>query len=142
MKPSDKPTGTVARAMRAFFRSHLDIQWRGGPRFRLVEPDHAQKAAARTAEAAERERQELAQMIQLLGESLGQTPGTRDSLRHLVFVEQALQRVGLEALHSVPLDVLHKALVQFEGLVSNWSPAGLATLRSKMAVAIAERSDD
>jgi hypothetical protein len=35
--------------------------------------------------------------------------------------------------------VLQHALAQLEGLVTNWSPVGLASLRSKMAVAIIDR---
>jgi hypothetical protein len=66
-------------------------------------------------------------------------PETRATLKQLVFVEHALQKKGLRALHKLPLPVLQKALEQFEGLVTNWSPAGLANLRSKMAVAIIDR---
>lgn len=142
MKPSDKPTGAVARVMRAIFHSRVELQWRGGPRLRLVAPGHAREAAAQVEEVAQRERSELAAMLAQLGEALGQAPGTRDSLRHLVYVEQALQRMGLDALHAVPLDVLQRALVQFESQVTNWSQVGLATLRSKMAVAITEREDE
>jgi len=35
--------------------------------------------------------------------------------------------------------VLQRALDQLEGLVTNWSPRGLAGLRSRMAVAIIDR---
>ena len=35
--------------------------------------------------------------------------------------------------------MLQRALEQLEGLVTNWSPVGLANLRSKMAVAIIDR---
>jgi hypothetical protein len=66
-------------------------------------------------------------------------PETRQTMRHLVFVEQALAKKGLKALHKLPLDVLQHALAQLEGLVTNWSPVGLASLRSKMAVAIIDR---
>ncbi|MEO5733709.1 MAG: hypothetical protein ABIN96_17035, partial [Rubrivivax sp.] len=64
---------------------------------------------------------------------------TRPTLRHLVFVEHALAKKGLRALHKLPLDVLQRALEQLEGMVTNWSPTGLASLRSRMAVAIIDR---
>ena len=54
-------------------------------------------------------------------------------------VEQALAKKGVRALRKLPLDVLRRALDQLEGLVTNWSPVGLAALRSKMAVTIIER---
>ena len=67
-------------------------------------------------------------------------PDIRPELGHLAYLETALMQQGLLALDTIPVDVLHKALDQFEGLVSNWAPRGLATLRSKMAVALSERS--
>lgn len=88
---------------------------------------------------AERERTDLALMKEQLGALLAELPETRQTLRHLVFVEHALHKKGLRALHKLPLDVLEHALSQLEGLVTNWSPTGLASLRSKMAVAIIDR---
>jgi hypothetical protein len=86
-----------------------------------------------------KEAQELALMRQQLADLLDLGNSTRHTMRHLVFLEQALAKKGLRALHKLPLDVLERALEQFEGLVTNWSPAGLASLRSKMAVAIIDR---
>jgi hypothetical protein len=78
-------------------------------------------------------------MLQQLRALLAELPQARQTLRHLVFVEQALAKKGLRALHKLPLEVLQRALEQLEGLVTNWSPTGLASLRSKMAVAIIDR---
>ena len=78
-------------------------------------------------------------MRKQLAELLDELPETRQALRHLVFVEHAIGKHGLKALHKLPVDVLERALSQFEGLVTNWSPVGLASLRSKMAVAIIDR---
>jgi hypothetical protein len=86
-----------------------------------------------------REKVELHTMRCELAALLNELPETRQTMRHLVFVEQALARKGLRALHKLPLDLLQRALDQLEGLVTNWSPAGLANLRSKMAVAIIDR---
>ena len=78
-------------------------------------------------------------MLLQLAHVLADGPDTRSTLRHLVFVEHALNRKGLRALDKLPVDVLQRALEQLEGVVSNWSPVGLANLRSKMAVAIIDR---
>ncbi len=88
---------------------------------------------------AERERIELSLMREQLARLLDEQPETRPTLRHLVFVEHALLKKGLRALHKLPLDVLQRALDQLEGMVTNWSPTGLASLRSRMAVAIIDR---
>ena len=69
-------------------------------------------------------------------------PDNRSTLRHLAFIEHALGKKGLRALHKVPYDVLKRALDQFEGLVVNWSDEGLAALRSKMAVTLIEREPE
>ena len=93
----------------------------------------------RAEEAARVGKKELELMIGQLAAVLDEMPDTRQTMRHLVFVQHALEKKGLRALHKLPLDVLQRALEQFEGLVTNWSPVGLAGLRSKMAVAIIDR---
>ena len=97
------------------------------------------KKVSRQELAVRKDKQELALILDQLGALLAEVPETRAALRHLVFVEHALSKKGLRALHKLPLDVLQRALEQLEGLVTNWSPAGLASLRSKMAVAIIDR---
>ena len=67
---------------------------------------------------------------------------TRRVMRHLGYVERALATRGQEALNDLPVEVLAKALKQFESLVSNWSEPLLAGLRSQMAMAVLRRSDD
>ena len=64
--------------------------------------------------------------------------GARDKPASAGFFEQALPRRDC-ARSTNCAEVLTHALEQLEGLVTNWSPVGLATLRSKMAVAIIER---
>jgi hypothetical protein len=64
---------------------------------------------------------------------------SRSHLRHLAFVEHALEKKGWRGLYKIPLPVLQKGLEQLEELVTNWSPLGLACLRSKMAVAVIDR---
>ena len=69
-------------------------------------------------------------------------PGTRRVMRHLVYFERALAADGLRALIEIPEEVLSTALEQLEKLVSNWSNRELATLRSKMSVAVVNRQKD
>ena len=91
------------------------------------------------AQAAAKESLELELMRSQLAAVLDELPETRSTLRHLAFVDDALGKKGLRALDELPLDLMRHALDQFEGLVMNWSPAGLASLRSKMAVATIRR---
>ncbi len=67
---------------------------------------------------------------------------TRRVMRHLAFFERALAKHGLKAVAEVPVEVLSAAVGQLETLVSNWSNPRLAELRSKMAVALVDRSRD
>jgi hypothetical protein len=81
----------------------------------------------------------LAQMQDELAALLDESAGIRRTMRALAMFDEAFAAEGLAALDNVPLPVLTKALEQFESLVSNWSPVGLATLRSKMSVAAGSR---
>jgi hypothetical protein len=69
-------------------------------------------------------------------------PATRRVMRHLACVDRALAVQGMKALAEVPVEVLSIAVEQLEILVSNWSNPQLAALRSKMAVAIVDRTQD
>jgi hypothetical protein len=130
------------RAAVAFFSHDVTVRRsREGLKVVLQARDAPGKPGLGKREQAqlEKEQAELQLMLAELGALLDQQPGSRQTLRHVDFVRQALQKKGLRALHQVPLDVLQRALEQFESLVSNWSPVGLASLRSKMAVAIIDR---
>lgn len=136
----------IVRAVRhgvtAFFKADLKLQRaESGVRIVLQEKsaEPRPKPPSRAEKTAQREQQELELMRAQLAQLLGELPGTRETMKHLVLVEQALARKGLRALHKVPLDVLRRAHVQLEGLVTNWTPVGLASLRSRMAVAIIDR---
>ncbi|MDP2004857.1 MAG: hypothetical protein Q8K45_04210 [Rubrivivax sp.] len=131
----------VSKGFTAFFTHDVEIK-RAPEGVQLVLLEHsaaAAKALTREQEAARLAKQELALMRSQLAELLDELPETRHTLRHLVFVEHAIGKHGLKALHKLPVDVMERALSQFEGLVTNWSPVGLASLRSKMAVAIIDR---
>jgi hypothetical protein len=132
----------LRRAAQAFFRDDVALK-RDEAGLRLTLEDRsaapAQRLPSATELAAERQRRELKVMLVQLADTLDEMPETRETLRHLVFVEHALHKKGLRALKKVPLEVLIRALEQFEGLVTNWSADGLANLRSKMAVTVIER---
>lgn len=135
--------GPLRQAASAFFRHEVALR-RGENGVQIVLQERAgrsdkKRRPARDEETAKKEAAELALMREQLGTLLSELPETRRTLRALVAVEHALARKGLRALRRMPLDVLKRALEQFEGLVSNWSPVGLANLRSKMAVTIIER---
>ena len=132
----------IKRATVAFFSHDLALQ-RSRQGLTVVlqarAPGGTGRLGVREEAKLNKEREELALMLQELDALLDEQPGSRQTLRHIDYLRQALQKKGLRALHKVPLDVLQRALEQFESLVSNWSPVGLASLRSKMAVAIIDR---
>ena len=145
MRFIDALTKPLRRAYSVVFREHVSlVVQKQGVRVVLRErpmvPAQGQPPSAAEL-AARREQEKFKLMQQQLAELLDDLPETRETLRHLVFVEQALARKGLRALNRLPVDVLKRALEQLEGLVVNWSPVGLATLRSRIAVALIERED-
>lgn len=135
----------LKNAVLAFFRHDLAVR-RDEGRVRLVLEDRLQepkpRLPSRAEQAAQKESHELASAREDLARLLDQDSRLRSTLRHLAFVEHALEKKGWRGLYKVPLDVLQKALSQLEDLVTNWSPEGLACLRSKMAVAVIDREHD
>ncbi len=142
MNPISRLLAPLRQVAAAFFKHDVALRREHG-RLEVVLQERSAKpgkrAPSREDQARRKEKQELDLVRQQLATLLDELPETRDTMRHLVFVEQAIARKGLRALHRVPLDVLQRALEQLEGLVTNWSPEGLANLRSKMAVAIIDR---
>lgn len=136
-----KTRSPLSRAVHLIFRCQVQLRWQGGPRLALVERAGA-SADTPQAQRARREQAELALILQQLAAVLDEDEDIRPSLRHLGYVEQALMAEGLRSLYGLPLDVLQRAHEQFEGLVTNWSPHGLASLRSRMAVAVSERAGE
>jgi hypothetical protein len=133
----------LKQAVAAFFRHDIALR-RADDGVHIVLEERATqpgkgKPPTRAEAQARKERHELELMREQLAQLLDEMPETRQTMRHLVFVEHALSRKGLKALRKLPLDVLERALEQLEGLVTNWSPAGLASLRSRMAVSIIDR---
>jgi hypothetical protein len=131
----------LRQAAVAFFKHDVALRREpGGVQIVLEERGPGgQRLPSRAELARKQEKLEVALMLEQLDGLLSDMPETRQTMRHLVFVEQSLAKKGLKALHKLPLNVLQHALAQLEGLVTNWSPVGLANLRSKMAVAIIDR---
>lgn len=146
-KMSSKPAllKPLKRALSAFFKHDLTIK-RDDAGVRLVLEDRLQPVQERPLTRAElgarKEERLLALAREQLAAVLDHDADARGRLRHLAHLEHALRKKGWRGLHKVPLEVLQRGLEQFEGLVSNWSPEGLAGLRSKMAVAVIEREND
>ncbi|HWH82813.1 MAG TPA: hypothetical protein VNU71_11320, partial [Burkholderiaceae bacterium] len=91
--------------------------------------------AART-QAREERRRRTKLMRRELYTLLEQHPESRTLMRHLDVVERTLRTEGLSAVEALPPPVLAKALAQLERLVWDWSPAGLADLRSRLAILV------
>lgn len=153
MNPIKRLFNPVRRAAIAFFRHDLALKREQGNLCIVLEERPAAPSAplmpllkgakpTRTqAEEEQRRRRKQAEALvrQELRELLDQLPGSRQALRHLAAVEQAIVKKGFRALDKLPEPLLRKALEQLEGMVTNWSPVGLATLRSKMAVSLLQR---
>jgi hypothetical protein len=63
-------------------------------------------------------------------------PASRQTMRHLDLIERTLRRIDIDAVEALPVKVLAKGLDELEALVWDWSPVGLATLRSRLAVTV------
>ena len=98
----------------------------------------AHRAARRNAS----EKKELAAARDInadLAWLLDQHEAARHLMRHLGYVERTLQRGGPQAMEALPVKILARALAELERMVIDWSPVGLAELRSRMAVALKNR---
>ena len=82
----------------------------------------------------EAKRQRVRQMRRDLYALFDQHQSSRKLMRHLATVECTLQEEGLQGFEALPLGVIAKALAELERMVWDWSPTGLAELRSRMAV--------
>ncbi len=132
-------------AAKAFFRHDIALKRGDTGAVEIVleaRPPGGRRLSAqeqRELAAKRKQKEEFDQLLSELAGLLDELPETRSAMKQLVFIEHALQKKGVKALHKLPLPVLQKGLEQLEGLVTNWSPVGLANLRSKMAVAIIDR---
>jgi hypothetical protein len=130
---------TFRRLASAFFRADVALRRQSGQVRVVFEERAARIKDEREVRARRGPSEELMQIRAELAALLNEKPQTRKAMRHLAFVEHALGKKGLKVLGKLPLELLKTAHGQLEDLVVNWSPQGLANLRSKMAVAIIER---
>ncbi|MEP7283552.1 MAG: hypothetical protein ABI696_16360 [Rubrivivax sp.] len=117
---------------------HWPLRWGSiGGRWRLVwtpAPPSAHERAA-SAARAHAERVALDEGLAALDALLDRQPQARHRLQALAIVARTLHAQGPAALERCRRATLGDALAQFEGLVGDWSPRGLAHLRSVLAVA-------
>lgn len=134
------PLPPLKSAARAFFRHDLRLRREEG-RLRVVleAPRPGPVPVSPHALAQQREAELLQAMRGELAEVLDEDSELRAGVPHLARLERLLASHGLPALERVPLELLERALEQFESLVTNWSPAALACLRSRMAVTLRAR---
>ena len=133
----------LARGVKLFFTRDVRLERRGRT-FHLVFVDSESRTpppdkdpAARPAAApAPLASDAPSRMHGALRQLLAQHADARNLMRHLAFVERALRLSGPPALDGVPVEVLKKALVQLESLVTNWSSPGLAEMRSRLAMLV------
>ena len=111
-------------------------------------------SAVRSAAAPRRPRDTAPDKLARPGPSAADLQRMRDELRrvlderedgrilfpHLARFERKFTVAGLRTLDKLPVGQLRRALVDFETLVSNWSSAPLAELRSRMAVKHSDRA--
>ena len=96
-------------------------------------------AASLREQAREKTRKQVRHMKRDLRELLSQHPSSRQLMRHLAAVERTLGTEGLAGFEAMPVRVVATALTELERLVWDWSPTGLAELRSRMAVIVKNR---
>ena len=82
------------------------------------------------------------QMRRDLYSLLERHPASRQTMRHLDLIERTLRHVDIDAVEALPVKVLTKGLAELEALVWDWSPVGLATLRSRLAVTVKRRGHE
>jgi hypothetical protein len=127
------------RAIERFFLSNVALERQGKNLNVKLVPKPSAAAPKKPVNKALVEAMPLRRALKAL---LDGHPQTRRVMRHLAFFESALAHHGLKAVGEIPLEALSLAVEQFEALVRNWSDPDLAALRSKMAVAVIERSRD
>ena len=120
--------GSSLHSMGTFFKRPLSLQngeiSLGVARSTLIE------------QARSTERKNVRRMRADLFFMLEQHPAARDLVRALALVERTMQRSGFDGVDKLPQKVLARALTELERLVRDWSPVGLAELRSRLAVLV------
>ncbi|HJV96949.1 MAG TPA: hypothetical protein VJ608_12965 [Albitalea sp.] len=129
--------------LKLFFATPVHLQ-RRGKELHVVFDDTSPPApsAAPAAGAPPEKDAALRAMRKALHDLLEQHRHVRRVMRHLRHFESALKRSGMRAFDDLPVDVQKTALAQLQSLVSDWSPAGLAELRSRLSVSVMAKEPD
>ena len=120
--------GSSLHSVSAFFKRPLNLH-NGELRLGVARSTLIEQARATEHKQVRRMRADLFFMLE-------QHPASRDLVRALALVERTMQRSGFEGVDQLPHKVLARALVELERLVRDWSPTGLAELRSRLAVLV------
>jgi hypothetical protein len=131
-KPPLRPLVWIKR----FFARDLKLKRSGGHFHVGWEETMCRDVAAPAGAAPGGPAIDPASMHAQLRSLMGRHPDTRQLMRHLAFIERALQLTGPAALVDLPQEVLRKGLLQLESLVQDWSSAGLTELRVRLGDAI------
>ena len=123
--------GTSFLRVRRFLERPITLAEGGKVMLGTPESDLRAKARDEQRQRVKRMRRDLYELMQRHAES-------RSLMRHLDLVERTLRQEGLKGVQALPVRVLAKALAQLERLVWDWTPAGLAELRSRMAIMVKE----
>ena len=126
--------GSSLQSVRRFLERPIRLQ-RG--HLTLGAPAGGARSKARDAQ-----RRRLRHMRRDLYELMEHHPSSRPLMRHLDLVEHTLRRSGLGAVEALPAQVIAKALTQMERLVWDWTPVGLAEMRSRLAVMVKNGAAD
>ena len=90
-------------------------------------------------QARDEQRTRFRRMRRDLYELMQQHPDARKVMRHLDLLERTLRTEGYAAVEIMPVRALASALAQLERLVWDWTPAGLAELRSRLSILVKTR---
>lgn len=120
--------GSSLHSVGAFFKRPLKLQ-NGELKLGVANSKLVAKARSVERKNARRMRADLFSMLE-------QHPSSRELVRSLAVLEHTLQRKGFEGVERLPPKLLARALTDLERLVRDWSPIGLAELRSRLAVLV------
>jgi hypothetical protein len=120
--------GISLHSVGAFFKRPLNLQ-NGEITLGIARSTLIEQARATERKHVRRMRADLFFMLE-------QHPASRDLVRSLALVERTMQRSGFDGVDKLPQKVLARALTELERLVRDWSPVGLAELRSRLAVLV------
>lgn len=120
--------GSSLHSVGTFFKRPLNLQ-NGAISLGLARSTLIEQARATERKHVRRMRADLFFMLE-------QHPASRELVRSLALVERTMQRSGFDGVDKLPQKVLARALTELERLVWDWSPVGLAELRSRLAVLV------